>query len=95
MADRASWLAAGVLAAFGRHRLRALRRPVLWREARIARPAAPAGLAGAYAMGLAFGFGWTPCVGPSLAAILRLAAGGGGAGTSGAEPRSSACSGLR
>ena len=33
----------------------------------------PAGLLGAYLMGLAFAFGWTPCVGPVLAAILFVA----------------------
>ena len=33
------------------------------------------GLAVAYVAGLAFAFGWTPCVGPVLAAILTLAAG--------------------
>jgi cytochrome c-type biogenesis protein len=32
------------------------------------------GLWGAYAMGLAFAFGWTPCIGPVLAAILAVAA---------------------
>ena len=32
-------------------------------------------LLGAYVMGLAFGFGWTPCVGPALAAILMIASG--------------------
>ncbi len=34
----------------------------------------PAGLLGAYAVGLAFAFGWTPCIGPVLAMILTLAA---------------------
>ncbi len=36
------------------------------------------GAFGAYVVGLAFGFGWTPCVGPVLATILMLAAGAGG-----------------
>ena len=36
--------------------------------------ARPVGLWGAYAMGLAFAFGWTPCIGPILAAILAVAA---------------------
>jgi len=34
----------------------------------------PVGLGGAYVMGLAFAFGWTPCIGPILAAILSVAA---------------------
>ncbi len=36
--------------------------------------AKPVGLWGAYIMGLAFAFGWTPCIGPILAAILAVAA---------------------
>ena len=36
--------------------------------------AKPVGLWGAYVMGLAFAFGWTPCIGPILAAILTVAA---------------------
>lgn len=36
--------------------------------------AKPVGLWGAYVIGLAFAFGWTPCIGPILAAILTVAA---------------------
>ncbi len=46
----------------------------LQREARYHADAKPAGLLGAYAVGLAFAFGWTPCIGPVLAAILSIAA---------------------
>ena len=44
------------------------------REARYHHENKPVGLIGAYAIGLAFAFGWTPCIGPVLAAILSLAA---------------------
>ena len=43
------------------------------REGRLTAPK-PVGLWGAYVMGLAFAFGWTPCIGPILAAILSVAA---------------------
>jgi cytochrome c-type biogenesis protein len=45
----------------------------LMREKRL-EIAKPVGLWGAYVMGLAFAFGWTPCIGPILAAILAVAA---------------------
>ena len=45
----------------------------LYRQARLELPK-PVGLWGAYVMGLAFAFGWTPCIGPILAAILAVAA---------------------
>ncbi|MDH3263071.1 MAG: cytochrome c biogenesis protein CcdA [Paracoccaceae bacterium] len=73
--NQLSYVAAGVLFLFGLHFLGVLRIPFLYREARIESSAAPSTLLGAYVMGLAFGFGWTPCVGPALAAILMVASG--------------------
>ncbi len=46
----------------------------LSREARYHQERKPVGLIGAYGIGLAFAFGWTPCIGPVLAAILSIAA---------------------
>ena len=46
---------------------------LMMREKRFAM-AKPVGLWGAYLMGLAFAFGWTPCIGPILAVILAIAA---------------------
>jgi cytochrome c-type biogenesis protein len=46
---------------------------LLMREKRL-EVSKPVGLWGAYVMGLAFAFGWTPCIGPILAAILAVAA---------------------
>lgn len=72
-----SYVAAAILFVFGLHFLGVIRIPFLYREARLEGPAKPAGLVGAYVMGLAFGFGWTPCVGPALTAILLVASGSG------------------
>lgn len=47
---------------------------ILAREARFQGGGKPATLSGAYVMGLAFAFGWTPCIGPVLGAILGVAA---------------------
>jgi len=57
----------------GLHFLGVTRIAFLMQEKRAAM-SKPVGLWGAYAMGLAFAFGWTPCIGPILAAILAVAA---------------------
>src|SRR6266480_4780876 len=62
-----------VIIIMGLHFLGLTRIGLLMREGRMPMPK-PVGLWGAYAMGLAFAFGWTPCIGPILAAILAVAA---------------------
>jgi cytochrome c-type biogenesis protein len=62
-----------VIIVMGLHFLGAFRLGFLQREARVQVASQPAGLAGAYVLGLAFAFGWTPCIGPVLAAILAVA----------------------
>lgn len=62
-----------VILIMGLHFLGVFRIGFLYREARIDVKKKPAGFIGAYVMGLAFAFGWTPCVGPVLAAILFVA----------------------
>jgi cytochrome c-type biogenesis protein len=57
----------------GLHFLGLTRIGFLMREKRV-EITRPVGLWGAYLMGLAFAFGWTPCIGPILAAILAVAA---------------------
>ncbi|UWR00707.1 cytochrome c biogenesis protein CcdA [Rhodobacteraceae bacterium S2214] len=73
--DALTYAAAGLLFMFGLHFLGVVRIPLLYREAKIESTAEPTTIIGAYLMGLAFGFGWTPCVGPALAAILMVASG--------------------
>ncbi len=73
--DQLRWVAAAILLAFGLHFLGWVRIGFLYREARVESKAEPTTVLGAYLMGLAFGFGWTPCVGPALASILMIASG--------------------
>ena len=58
--------------AMGAHFLGLFRLSWLFREKRV-EIAKPPGLWSAYLMGLAFAFGWTPCIGPILATILAVA----------------------
>lgn len=62
-----------LIVVMGLHFLGVFRIPFFDRTARVGVARKPAGLAGAYVIGLAFGFGWSPCVGPVLTAILLMA----------------------
>jgi cytochrome c-type biogenesis protein len=63
-----------VIIVFGLHFLGIVRIPLLYREARIEARTTGGTALGAYVLGLAFAFGWTPCIGPVLGTILSLAA---------------------
>ncbi len=68
-----SVLAGILIIIMGLHFLGVFRIGLLYREARVNVEKKPPGYLGSYVMGLAFAFGWTPCVGPVLAAILFVA----------------------
>lgn len=71
---RPSHLAGVVILLFGLHLMGVLKIPLLYREGRF--QAGPGGGAiRAVLLGMAFAFGWTPCIGPVLAGILTMAAG--------------------
>lgn len=73
------WLARGsglVVIIMGLHFLRIIRIPFLDQEARLDAGDKGGTALGAYILGLAFAFGWTPCIGPQLGMILSLAATG-------------------
>jgi len=67
------YIAGVIILVLGLHFLGVLRIGLLFREARFHVARKPVGFLGAYVIGLAFAFGWTPCVGPVLAAILLYA----------------------
>ena len=67
-----SVLAGVAIIGMGLHFLGVFKLHFLYREKRM-EVEKPVGLWGAYVMGLAFAFGWTPCIGPILAAILAVA----------------------
>ena len=68
-----SKIAGVIIIIAGLHFLGLIHLPFLHREARYHADARPAGLIGAYVIGLAFAFGWTPCIGPILGAVLTQA----------------------
>ena len=71
--DTLAIVAGVIIIILGLHFLGLFRIGLLFREARFQAASKPAGFFGAYIVGLAFAFGWTPCVGPVLAAILVVA----------------------
>ena len=67
-------IAGVVIILFGLHMMGVLRIGWLYAEKRVQTAKKPAGFFGAMLVGIAFAFGWTPCIGPILAAILAVAA---------------------
>jgi len=67
-------IAGAVIIVFGLHFLGIINIPMLNREARLDAGDRGGSALGAYILGLAFAFGWTPCIGPQLGAILSIAA---------------------
>ena len=62
-----------IIILFGLHTMGLLRIGWLYKEKRVQTQSKPAGPLGAFLVGVAFAFGWTPCIGPILAAILAIA----------------------
>ncbi len=62
-----------VIILFGLYTLGILKPAFLSRDARVRFQNKPAGLVGSFLIGIAFGAGWTPCVGPILGSILLYA----------------------
>ena len=69
-----SKIAGAMLIVFGLHMMGVFRIRLLENEARVQTNRKPAGPVGAFLVGLAFAFGWTPCIGPILGGILTIAA---------------------
>jgi cytochrome c-type biogenesis protein len=67
-------VAGAIIIVFGLHMMGVLRIAWLYADVRVHQVRKPAGVLGAALVGVAFAFGWTPCIGPVLAAILTVAA---------------------
>ena len=73
--EQLAFVAGIIIIIMGLNFLGLFRIPLLSREARFQSEGRPASLLAAYIMGLAFAFGWTPCIGPVLGPILTIAGG--------------------
>jgi cytochrome c-type biogenesis protein len=75
--DIITWVAGGIIVVFGLHYLGVFRAMgifgFLQRDIRFHGEIKQRGLLGAFVIGLAFGFGWTPCIAPILGTILAIA----------------------
>jgi cytochrome c-type biogenesis protein len=67
-------IAGVIIIIFGLHMMGVLKIGWLYNEKRVQTNKKPAGFFGAVLVGIAFAFGWTPCIGPILSAILFVAA---------------------
>ena len=66
-------VAGALVIVIGLHTMGVFRLPFLETEKRLQAGSKPKTLTGAVLVGMAFGFGWTPCIGPILSGILVLA----------------------
>ena len=71
--DILKYPAGAIIILMGLHFLGIFRIGFLYKQAKIDVEKKPAGLIGSFFVGLAFAFGWTPCVGPVLSTILFVA----------------------
>jgi len=67
-------IAGVLLIIFGLHTIGVFKIPFLLNEARVQANTKPSSMIGAVIVGISFAFGWTPCIGPILSAILLVAA---------------------
>lgn len=63
-----------IIIIFGLHLTGVIKIPLLYRDVRFSSGAPRRGIVGAFILGFAFAFGWTPCISPILTGILILAA---------------------
>ena len=66
-------VAGAIIIVFGLHTMGVLRIEWLYQEKRVQTQRKPAGVLGTMLVGIAFAFGWTPCIGPILAGIMAVA----------------------